>query len=135
MLGDPRFRVGRVETILRDYLAFSRPLDTMHPVSSELAPVVDDVLALLEARAQTSGVSLERTGAPVLAMIDPTRFREALINLVDNAIEASAPGQSVQVEISRAPGRALVRVRDRGEGIAPDTLARVGTPYFTTRTK
>lgn len=126
--------VGRVEAILRDYLAFTRPLDALHPVSAALAPVVDDVLALLEARAQGAGVTLERTGVPIDAVIDATRLREVLINLVDNAIEASARGQRVQVELSRTPGRAVLRVLDHGEGIAPDVLARVGTPYFTTRT-
>jgi signal transduction histidine kinase len=125
--------VGRVEAILRDYLAFTRPLDSMSLVAAPLAPVVDDVLTLLGARASAAGVSLERVGEPLDALIDAVRLREALINLVDNAIEASPRGKRVQVELSRARDGVVVRVRDHGEGIAPDVLARVGTPYFTTR--
>jgi len=127
--------VERVEAILRRYLAFSRPLEDVRPVQTDVALLVDDVLALLEARAAGAGVRVVRTGGDVTATVDPGKLKDALLNLVDNALEASPRGRSVTVEITHEPGRTLVRVRDEGEGIPADVLARVGTPYFTTREK
>ncbi|UJR78179.1 sensor histidine kinase [Sandaracinus amylolyticus] len=127
--------VGRMEKTMREYLAFSRPLDEVRPMDVELATLADDVLVLLEGRARARSVTLERTGERLRARVDPARLKEALINLVDNAIEASSAGGRVTIELARVPGSTHVRVRDRGEGIAPEVLARVGTPYFTTRSE
>lgn len=125
--------VGRMEKTMREYLAFSRPLDEVRPSDVDLGTLTDDVLALLEGRARARSVTLERTGESLHATVDAARMKEALINLVDNAIAASPAGGRVSVEVSRAACVTHVRVRDRGEGIAPEILARVGTPYFTTR--
>ncbi len=125
--------VGRMEKTLREYLAFSRPLEEVRPSDVDLGVLADDVLALLEGRARARGVVLERSGSPLRANVDAERMKEALINLVDNAIAASSSGGRVSVELARVACVTHVRVKDRGEGIAPEVLARVGTPYFTTR--
>lgn len=82
-------------------------------------------------------------GAPLeLDVPDPTGSviapREALLqslsNLVKNALDASTPEAPVQVRIARAAsGDFVVTVNDRGTGIAPDALARLGEPFFTTK--
>ena len=125
--------VSRMEVILRDYLSFSRPLDDLRPEPVEIGAVADDVLAVLEARAEAAGVSLVRTGGPVVATGDARRLKEALLNLVANALEATPPQGSVEVGVSGEGGDALILVRDTGKGIAPEDLARLGTPFFTKR--
>ncbi|MBZ0121155.1 MAG: hypothetical protein K8H88_29435, partial [Sandaracinaceae bacterium] len=89
--------VQRTERVVREYLAFSRPLDELRATDTDLGALVDDVLALLEARARRRSVKLERRGARATAKVDPARLREALLNLVDNAIEASSAGDRVSV--------------------------------------
>jgi two-component system, NtrC family, sensor histidine kinase HydH len=64
---------------------------------------------------------------------DPRRLEEALLNLVANAIEATPPGGEVAVEVRPYGGQAEILVRDTGSGMLPDTLRRLGTPFFTTR--
>ena len=64
---------------------------------------------------------------------DPRRLREAFFNLVANAIDATPPGGSVEVEIVRGDGGARVVVRDSGRGMTREVLDRLGTPFFTTR--
>ena len=125
--------VQRTERVVREYLAFSRPLDELRATDTDLGALVDDVLALLEARARRRSVKLERRGARATAKVDPARLREALLNLVDNAIEASSAGDRVSVELERKDGTIAIAVHDEGEGIPADLLPRVGTPYFTTR--
>jgi signal transduction histidine kinase len=124
--------VGRIESVVRDYLAFSRPLEVVTPTSTSLDAIADDVIALLDARASKRGVTLRRDGGGT-AEADAQRMKEALLNVVDNAVEASPSGAEVEIGARVAEGVASFRVLDRGSGIAPGVLARVGTPYFTTK--
>jgi len=124
--------VKRMEQTLRDYLSFSLPVERLEPAPVGLGAVVDEVLDLLAGRAREAGVSLERRGeADVEA--DARRLKEAVLNLVANALEACAPGGAVSVELATRGGEVSLTVRDSGRGMAQDVLARIGTPFFTTR--
>ena len=122
----------RMQQILQDYLSFSRPLETIRPQELQLAAVVDDVLALLAGRAAESKVALRARGDARVSA-DPLRLKEALLNLLVNALEASAPGSRVDVEVAQVGDVARVLVRDAGRGMPPEVLAKIGTPFFTTR--
>lgn len=64
---------------------------------------------------------------------DPRRLKEAVLNLVMNALQATPRGGSIRVGTARAGGQALVLIEDTGRGMSPETMARIGEPYFTTR--
>jgi signal transduction histidine kinase len=125
--------VTRIEHVVRDYLAFSRPLDVVEPVASSIGSIVDDVRALLDARAEKRGVVLVAEGEAT-AEVDPQRFKEALVNVVDNAIEASPKGAKITIVVRVVESFVSLDVVDQGEGMSADVLARVGVPYFTTKT-
>jgi signal transduction histidine kinase len=127
--------VTRMEGILRDYLSFSRPLEDLKPQPVELGALADDVCSVLEARAEVAGIALHRTGGAARVLGDPRRLKEALLNLVSNALEATPRLGEVEVEIcadarDRDP---RIEIRDTGKGMSAEELARVGTPFFTTR--
>lgn len=61
---------------------------------------------------------------------DPVLLERALINLMRNALEAGGP---VDVEARREPDGVVVRVLDRGPGIAPEVRQRLFTPFVTTK--
>jgi len=126
--------VERMSAILESHLTFTRPLDLVRLSSVHLGELADSVLAALRARADTSGVLLRRSGDAHLT-VDPHHLREALFNLVANAIEACPGGAEVEVAIEALGSDTRVAVRDTGRGMAPEVLARLGTPYFTTREK
>jgi signal transduction histidine kinase len=124
---------ARMGVTLRDYLAMSRPIEELVPVKQPLAPIVDRVLTLFEARAASNDVTLVRAEGDATAEVDAHRLEEALLNLVSNAIEASPRGAKIELLVRESGDRALVEVRDHGEGMSANVLARIGTPYFTTR--
>lgn len=125
--------VTRMEAILRDYLSFSRPLEALRPGPVAVGPLVDDVIAVLEGRAEGAGVQLAREGDPVSLVGDGRRLKEALLNLLTNAIEATPSGGSVTVQLRREGEGGELVIRDTGRGIPEHLLSRVGSPFFTTR--
>lgn len=124
--------VTRMQEILQNYLSFTRPLQEVTPRRVELGTLVSDTLEVLSARADGARVRLYAQGEAAIEA-DPRRLKEALLNLVANAIEATPPGGEVDVEVRPAGDDAEIVIRDTGRGMAAETLRRIGTPFFTTR--
>jgi signal transduction histidine kinase len=124
----------RLKEIVDGFLSFSRGLDEMHVVAMHPFEVARELTLLLEVRAGEAGVALEVTGPSDLTInADRRQLRQALLNLVLNAIQASPSGQTVRVEVGRECAGASIRVIDRGSGMSPEVLERIRRPYFTTR--
>jgi two-component system nitrogen regulation sensor histidine kinase NtrY len=67
------------------------------------------------------------------AWADPEQLRGALINLLDNALEAtSAPGR-IEVRSARQDGRLVLQVADTGRGIADEAKEKLFLPHFSTK--
>lgn len=78
---------------------------------------------------------LDLPAQPCLLSIDPTYFREAVHNLLQNAAEASSPGGRIVLRMTEPDERVVVQVQDFGIGMTPQTAAAARMPYFTTRDK
>ncbi|WP_242343002.1 ATP-binding protein [Anaeromyxobacter terrae] len=124
--------VARMQEILRRFLSSARPREDARPPRVALGPVVADALLALSALAGEARVRLRARGEATVDG-DPRRLKEALLNLVANAIEATPPGGEVVVEVRQTGDAAEIAVRDTGRGMSSETLARLGTPFFTTR--
>ncbi len=124
--------VARIEAILRDYLSYSRPLSELRPTSVALRPLCEAVRSVMEARAERAFVRLEVEGDATVDA-DPDRLKEALMNVVGNALEASSSGGRIVLSIAEGPDGVALVVRDEGRGMSRAALARLGTPGFTTR--
>jgi signal transduction histidine kinase len=132
-IGVVETEIDRMEVILKEYLSYARPLEDLVPTPVRLPELVSDVIAVLSARAETGGVRLESVGDAPIIEADRRRLKEALINLVSNALEATPKGGRVTVALAADGDGASVTVTDTGRGISPADLARVGQSFFTTR--
>lgn len=124
--------IERMACILKEYLSFARPFDKLRSEPVQLGTLADEVLRLIGPMAASSGVTVRRDGEARIEA-DPRRLKEALFNLVANAVEATSRGGSVRIGIAQRDGSVEVTVRDSGCGMPPDVLEKVGTPFFTTR--
>jgi signal transduction histidine kinase len=99
------------------------------------AQVARELALLLETRTAEHGQALTVVGSnSVTIEADGRKIRQALLNLVLNALQASPEGATVTVEVSEnAQAQAIVRVIDHGEGMPHSVLLRLQKPYFTTR--
>ena len=127
-------------TLINDILDFSkieaRKLE-LEALDFDLLMVLEDVMAVLGIKAQTKGVELGifmDPATPLAVTGDPTRLRQILTNLLDNALKFTHEG-SVEVQVrpeTSDDSTALIRVevRDTGIGMRPDVVDRLFTSFF-----
>jgi signal transduction histidine kinase len=124
----------RLQSIVDGFLSFSRGLDDLNVAPTKPHQVARELAVLLEARAQEAGVALLVEGDEALELdADARKLRQALLNVVLNAIQASPHGAVVSIGVARECGGARITVRDEGAGMTPEVLDRIRKPYFTTK--
>lgn len=131
-----RGEVARLQEIIDGYGAMTRPSTALERTPARVGELLAGLVAILEARAERASVSLR--GVPsegVTFHLDERRFREAVVNLVLNALDATPAGGTVTLSHTVDAGGTLsVVVEDTGCGMDEATLAKVGTPFFSRRT-
>jgi signal transduction histidine kinase len=125
----------RVTSRINQFLAYARPSEPQLE-SVDLGAVVAELVVLLEPDLDAKHLRLERslpgTAEPILA--DRELLRQALFNLIQNALQWSPEGGNVEIRIEREhAGRWRLEVADRGPGVAAEGVSRLFSPYFTTR--
>ena len=126
----------RLQEIVEGFLSFSRGLDELSISPTKPYDIAHELSLLLETRAADAGVVLEVRGSRELTLnADNKKLRQALLNLVLNAMQASTRGTTVTLEVAKscADGAAVVRVMDRGAGMGPEIIERIRKPYYTTK--
>ncbi len=137
-------QVARGRDITRRLLDFSRKMEPVTQLES-LDRAVEDMVVLVEKEARLRNVNVIRRydpDAPRL-LIDVPLLRQAVINLLTNALDAleekdqaggeEAHGTIVVSTWRSGPGEAAITVADDGPGVARENLARVFHPFFTTK--
>jgi len=75
--------------------------------------------------AEDAGIALHVDAEPVAVNADAARLRQAIGNLVDNALKYTSRGGTVTIHVAREADTAVVRVTDTGEGIPHEALPRI----------
>ena len=97
----------------------------------ELRALARETVDLYEQVADEAGVALSLLpGLPVTTTADGTRIRQALANLVDNAVKYTPRGGRVEIEVAKTEGEAQIRVRDTGRGIPAEAIGRIWDRLF-----
>lgn len=127
--------LGRAEGIINDYLNFAKPqFDKVEVVN--LKESVSDVVTLLEPLALKQNVKLkgEILAEPFLHT-DKNQLKQALINLIKNAIEATESGGYVHTKLYDNGYKAVITIQDNGKGMTKEQLSRIGTLFYSTKEK
>lgn len=127
--------ITRMQSILDEYLSFARPLEDLRLEAVDLAALAGEVAGVLSGRLEQGGIRVELDLGVANVQADPRRMRDAITNLVTNAIEATPRGGLVRLRTHLLPRGAGARleVEDSGRGIPPADMERLGSSYFTTR--
>jgi ribose transport system substrate-binding protein len=122
-----------ITTLVDEFLDIARieagaiPIDIerIHP-----AAIASEVIAMTRPLAQAQSTTVELIGEhdPV-ALADPVRLRQTMLNLVSNAIKYGRSDEPITITVSSQGDRTAIEVRDRGTGINGHHLERLFTPF------
>ena len=128
----------RLDRVVKTFLDFTRPVELkLRPVL--LQQVLGEIADL--ARPQAAAANIQVVAAPeasaadgVEVSVDSDLFKQAVLNVVVNAIQAMPEGGELRFEASVSKDTAEIRISDTGPGIPPDLKEKIFRLYFTTKT-
>jgi len=125
--------LGRAENIISDYLNFAKP-EFKKIETFPLPLLVMELSILLNPYALKEGISLTHTiESDAVITTDRNQLKQALINLLKNAVEATPKEGRVTIKLIEEDDTVKIIVRDTGKGMTKEQLARVGSLFFSTK--
>jgi signal transduction histidine kinase len=128
---------ARLARLLQQLVDYARP-PGVERARLDLRQLAGAAAIACAAEAAKRTVAVEvAAGEPVPVLGDRDRLQGALAGVIENAVQASPAGASVEVSVSRetrsGAESALCRVRDRGDGFRPEDIPHLGEPFFARR--
>ena len=121
----------RLETLCEQLLGFVRA-SRVEPIAADPATVLRDAVGAVD----RERIEVHADAAPTTWRLDPWRMQQALVNLLENALNASTSENHPPCATARGEGSALVfEVRDFGPGVPDADRARIFEPFHTNRVR
>jgi signal transduction histidine kinase len=140
--GDPKYEfidiqikeTERLNRVVEDFLRMARP-QSLEKVSCSIQTELETVVMLVTNEARQRKVTLGFTPSPFEATVegDGEKLRQAFLNILINALQATSSGGSVSIEIKEADSQIEISFRDSGSGISCENIQRIFEPFFTTK--
>ncbi|MCC6879781.1 MAG: PAS domain-containing protein [Rhodocyclaceae bacterium] len=127
-------RLQHLERLIRDMLSFARG-EASGGESIAVSALLAEAAQVFEPLARRREVAFVVADESRGAVVSGSRktLAGALVNLMENALDASVPGGRIELDASGENGMVCIRVRDNGRGMDAATQARLFEPFFTTR--
>ncbi len=134
LLGEVIEDAERCVRIIRSLLGFARS-EPGEKCPLDLAPFAHRVTNVCRRRAEACGVQITCDVAEHLPQVlgNPTEVEQVLASLVDNAVQASRPGQEVLLRVDLRGDRVRLRIQDGGRGMTERERAHAFDPFFSGR--
>ncbi len=130
--------LSHLEDMLSELLDLSRPMQ-LELQRIEIGDLIKESLQSIAAKILQNQIIVKHdiSSCPFYLIIDGKRFKQALCNLILNAIQASQPQQPIIIRAYAAEdsSRITIEISDEGEGITEENMAQIFNPFFTTRNK
>ena len=128
--------MSRLDRVVQALADFSRPIEPQLR-EQDLVPIVNAVVNLVAAEAESERIQItvkqDQPGTPIRLLCDAELIRQALLNIVLNAMQSMADGGSLLLHLTADRQSACLSVRDTGAGIPPEKLPRIFDLYYTTK--
>jgi signal transduction histidine kinase len=122
----------RVAAQLNEFINYSRPREVRR-AATRLSSVVAEVVRALNYDIEEKKVQVQNLAEDLVVEADEQLLRQALFNLVLNAIQAVPAQGEIKIRTGKAGNvEAFIEIADNGPGVAPEHRAEIFKPYFTT---
>lgn len=127
----------RIEVIIKQLMAFSRPYST-HMSNHSLNEIVESSLRFVDHRIKEQSIRLEKVLSPELPEIygDADNISQVIINIIVNALDSMSSGGNLIIKTGycdHQPSNIQVTITDSGTGIREEILNKIFNPFFTTK--
>ena len=131
MLSKALSEIERVERLINALLNYSSPVRADFR-EGDLTQLLNDILLLMRRPAERQGARLEVCyGKLPPFRFDPEKIKQALINIIKNALEVLESGGVITITTTAQENSAIITVHDTGPGITPQDLPLIFEPFFT----
>lgn len=121
----------KVAAQLNEFINYSRPREVRRS-NIPLTSLINEVVRALNYDLEEKAIRLEVLGEPLTIEADEQMLRQALFNLILNAIQAVDRNGEIQIASQQAgASEALIEVRDNGPGVPSERRSEIFKPYFT----
>jgi PAS domain S-box-containing protein len=125
--------IKRLDTVVKTFLNFNKPIHVENK-AIDLSQLIEQICALVSRDAEARKVRLETILKDRLLINgDPDLLKQAILNVINNGLDAMAGGGSLVVRTSSDADECQVAITDAGAGIPPEIQDRIFNLYFTTK--
>lgn len=140
--GDPKYEfidiqikeTERLNRVVEDFLRMARPPSIQRVpclIQSELKTVL--TLVTNDAQRRQIALNLLLPSVEIIISGDGEKLRQAFLNIIINALQATPPGGTVGIELDKSDSDIEIKFRDSGYGVDPENMQRIFEPFFTTK--
>ncbi|MBI2874778.1 MAG: PAS domain S-box protein [Firmicutes bacterium] len=127
--------IDRINLIISEFLSLSKNT-AIYKKKHFLNDIVSALLPMIKADAGKNGIVVNAILEEVPELLlDEKQIRQVILNLVRNGLEAMADKGVLTIKTCLDGDSVVLAVKDQGEGIAPEVLNKIGTPFFSTKEK
>ncbi len=126
--------VDLIRNLVNEFSAFAR-FPTANPKPASLPPIIEETVALYRQGHRHIQFQLEISDPIPILNLDRQQIKQAIINLLDNAIGAIKESGIITIQLSHDPilNKVRIEVADNGMGIPDEDKTRLFEPYFSTK--
>lgn len=126
--------IDRVNNIVEEFMVLAKP-KAVELEEKNIIPIVQNVVSMLKFEARKRNVKLEFDADEDIVQIecDENRLKQVFLNFIKNGIEAMPDGGDLMVTTEIQDENVLISIKDSGVGIPPETLKKIGEPFYTTK--
>jgi len=126
--------VSRINDLITEFLDFAKPNPPLR-VLQPARPLVEEILGFCAPELASHNIDAQiddqAPGATIYA--DAKQLKQACLNLIINAIDAMPEGGCLTLGIRSLGDNTVITIADTGQGIAPEMIERIFTPFVTTK--
>lgn len=128
-----RSEIARIVQITRQFLAFARPAK-LNKTPMAVDEMIMQSVNVVSAQAEAKHIRMVTgSDAQTVINVDKDQFHQALLNLLQNAMEAVEAGGTVSVDARRIDLQLCIQIKDDGPGIPPEQQKRIFDLYYTSK--